>query len=187
VAGATVHRIRRGVFHNNYTCNDTQFGLNTGNYFALDMLPNYTEFTNMFDQYRIVEIEVLITPTFTTADMSIPTGGSVVCPQVMTVLDFNDSTPLTTDADYLQRMDTLKMTIGTVEHRRKFTPRMAALAYAGATSGYTVQPRDSWLDCSYPNIRHYGIKTRVTPAGATGTGWMYRVFHFFTVELKYTL
>jgi len=136
--------------------------------FRLDDLPDYTEFTNLFDQYCILGVQVRITPRASNAVVS--GGASNLGPSVLyAAVDSSDITlPVTLQT--LREYQTLKeFSITTNTNRNwvlKHSPRIAVAAYAGAFTGYTSPPM-TWIDLQSPNIQHYGMKLG-TPAGVAG-------------------
>jgi len=61
--------------------------------FTLDSLPNYTEFTNLFDAYRIVGVSVQFIPIVSGEPNAI-TSSAVIAPYVVTAIDHDDANPI---------------------------------------------------------------------------------------------
>lgn len=131
--------------------------------FALSDLPNYTEFTSLFDQYRIIEVEVRF----------IPYAGNSACgpygyskPDLLVVADYDDATPPATTAGLLQ-YENLQIVHGNAPLTVRVRPHAALAAYSGAFTSY-ANVEHMWMDSGSPNVQHYGVKYSLTQAqGAT--------------------
>lgn len=123
--------------------------------FQLSSLPNYTEFTNLFDKYRIKWVKVTFMPKFSEVDMS--NFATYKAAPLATVIDLDDSSNPTATTDLMQ-YDSYKVTRGNEVHVRSFKPRLAQAAYTGTFTGYTQAPADVWVDCGSPTVQYYGLK-----------------------------
>lgn len=145
-------------------------------YYTLAGLPNYTEFTNLFDQYRIRELAVILTPQMTTSQVG--SGSAGFNTNCLLWVDFDDVTTPANEAEALQRQNLQVLSVDQV-HRFRFTPRIAGAVYSGAFTSYaTVTP---WIDCGSPNVEHYGWKW-VIPSAAEILGYNIQVCA--TVEFR---
>lgn len=124
-------------------------------YTTLQNFDQYTDFAPVFDQYRIVEVEVSFFPRIQTVDGQIVNAGLF-----HSVVDYDDSASLTSVASALDYTNCL-VTPGNKMHRRTFVPHVALAAYAGAFTSYANVDRQ-WIDCSSSTVQHYGIKTAWT-------------------------
>jgi len=136
--------------------------------FRLDDLPDYTEFTSLFDQYVILGVQVRITPRASNAVVS--GGASNLGPQVIYVAKDCSDIVLPADIQTLREYETVREFSVTTMTNRKWTighsPRVAIAGYSGAFSGYT-SPTMTWIDLQSPSVQHYGLKLGV-PAGQAG-------------------
>jgi len=134
--------------------------------FRLDDLPDYAEFTNLFDQFCILGVQIRISPRVSNATVS--TSANTGTQFLYGVLDRSDIT-LPTSMQQLREYQTLKTWTTTTETNRpwtiKMSPRIAVAAYSGAFSGYSA-PGLTWIDAQSPSVQHYGIKLGI-PAGFT--------------------
>lgn len=114
---------------------------------------DYSSYTAIFDQYRILALEVMFTPQANEALITSaqPTG------QYATVIDYDDNTNLGNMAAALNYANCIVCPM-TSSQRRCFKPRVASALYNGSFVGYgnIAAP---WIDCSTSNVVHYGIKT----------------------------
>lgn len=123
--------------------------------FRLNTVSNFAEFTSLYDNYRINKVVVKFVPRSTNnAQGANERGNFYSC------LDFNDDTAFTAStavADILERSN-VRITRSTSVHTRVFTPALSAAAYrAGATFAYSPKFKQ-WVDMTYPDCAHYGLK-----------------------------
>ena len=123
--------------------------------FNLSVYDNYTMFTTMFDQYKIMQVEVWI-ETGTAND---PNLGH---PTLTTCLDFDDNTPPTTFAKLSGRPSSITAPASQGRYY-KFVPHVAVAEYAaGLFTSYGNVPA-TWIDTNSPAVAHYGMKLAVAP------------------------
>lgn len=157
-----VHHFKRTVYYsggiNGSTLGDVYGALQ----FNLSALPAYTEYTALFDQYRINKVKVTFMPRANSADVG-STAGLV---KFFSVIDYDDADAPTNLTDLLQ-YENLKTTRCISDHSRVLAPRFATEVYQSAiATGYSA--RRGWLDCDNPSIQHFGLKWcwQQLPAGA---------------------
>lgn len=125
--------------------------------FTLNQLPNYTEFTQLYDQYKIKGVKVKLVPRYNVADIN-----AQAISQLLTVLDYDDSTSPTAVSDLLQYQN-MKMTMTNKIHQRYLAPRSNRnVAQPGPASPPAASPVKQWIDCGFPTVLHHGIKYAVT-------------------------
>lgn len=111
----------------------------------LSSFPSVSEFTALFDSYRITQMTVQFIPV---AD-----PGSAL----YTVLDYDDSNILVTLASVLE-YDTLHISQTGQLQTRVFTPRVALAAFGSSVFSSFAQRSNVWLDAASPTVPHYGVK-----------------------------
>jgi len=165
----------------------SQFGLAIT--VALNHLPSYQEFTNLFERYKITKLTVKITPQM--GDSYNAATGSAI-PTINSVLDFTDSTPPVSQ-DAVNQYESLQTQLLTVDKpfSRSCCPKPASSMYVSAVnSGYssTSKHDDIWLDCTAPSnaAPHYGMKFWVRNffTGAAGGGIAFRISPFLEFALR---
>ena len=120
--------------------------------FTLNQLPNVTDFTSLYDQYKINGIKFTLIPRHTEVPMNTSVGL-----QVMSVLDFDDDVAPTSINDLCQ-YGNMKQTRGNINHSRYFRPTIRkSVDVAGASPGYQVS-KSEWLDLANTVVKHYGLK-----------------------------
>lgn len=164
-----------------------------GYQFSLVSLPNLTDFTTLFDSYRIKSVKVVITPYSTSVGTTFsgaPNASSDASCLLHYCID-NDGTgtgPTAAEAgiqDLQQRMGyKVKRLIADKPIKITLKPRYAQSAYvSGVSTGYTQGDPTNWIDLSYSTMPHYGIIGVVegfTPNATTATIPL-------RIETKYTL
>jgi len=157
----------------------------------LGALPHYSEFTSLFDCYRITHVKMMFLydqNSSQSVEVAVGVPQVTFIPYLITVNDFDDATPLTALSDYceyenfkVERMDR-PLTIS-------FVPRIASAVYSGgAFTGYSQAPPLAWVDSGSPSVEYYGIKWAVNGniEGGVGTHQLgtYSIFFTFTIQCK---
>jgi len=142
--------------------------------FQLSQLDNLTGFVDIFDQYRIVQIEAWIMPrttiTTTTGNMG----------QLWSVVDYDDANATT--IAFLHEFQNALVAPGYCAHYRKWQPHVAIAAYSGAFTSFANEA-SPWIDCASPNVAHYALKAGVT---VTDAAYVWDMIARFTVEFRNT-
>lgn len=142
---------------------------------TLANLPDATEFTTLFDQYRIVHVDMEFMPTF---NQNVPATSTGYLP-IVTAIDYDDSTTAT----YAQLGEYESAQYNVPEQRfvRSVVPAIAIAAYSGVFTSFANR-RMQWLDCASPSVVHYGLKWAIPQTAATVT--YYQVLSRLTVQFK---
>lgn len=138
--------------------------------FSLNQLPGYSEFTNLYDQYKITKIVVKLIPMMNVNNVQpydgTSAGLSLLNPGLIgSVLDFDDATNLANLTDYLQYQNWRSQpAISSRTHVRVFKPTVKGLDLnAGGSSVASSVGRSGWLDCAASAVPHYGVKVYMDP------------------------
>lgn len=157
--------------------------------FSLSSLPNYTEFQNLFHNYRILKIVFKVVPTFTGNEMvnTYNGGPNWQMSNISTFIDYNDAT-LPTDENTFLQAESLKITRAHRIHTRVFKPAVLAAAYEGITSTAYIPKFGQWIttnggDSSTP---HYGIKMMINNNGSVAmvNFRIYTTYYFQCKDLR---
>lgn len=162
---STTHLFKRS-FHT--TINILKSANTAGcNYFQLDQLPNYSEFVDLFDQYKVNALKYEFVPRFNSIDQASATGG-----EFYTAIDRVSNDPPSSLNEMLE-YQSLRKTPLTRRHVRYFKPGVATAIYAnvddasGSTypfpAGVKLSP---WISTDAEdntaskstNIQHLGLK-----------------------------
>lgn len=134
--------------------------------FALSNVPNYTEFSNLYDAYKIMAVKLEFIPRHTEAVMEPPSLSTTLNSSIHSVLDYDDANTLTALNDYVQ-YESYKNTRGNRTHKRYLVPAMEQSASALGVNTLAVQAKRKWLDTDVPQVAHYGVKVYFEPANVT--------------------
>lgn len=147
--------------------------------FNLSQLDNYTEFTNLFQRFRICAVKLKIIPYYTGNDAN-PTGTIYVMPNIHSVVDYDDSGTPANLAELLQYSNH-KMTRGGKIHGRYIKPAVQTATYETAlTSAYSPKWK-VWLSTDDFATPHYGFKYFIDQSSVA---LVYRVFVKFYIQCK---
>ena len=125
--------------------------------FSLNDLPNYSEFTALYDSYKICAVKVWFVPGCTTGNIDVSTGAPVsaqinfASARCFSAIDYNDSSAPST-INEIREYANCKMSPMVKGHKRYFKPRQI-----DSSNAYNL-PRNIWVDSSVPNRVYYGLK-----------------------------
>jgi hypothetical protein len=132
--------------------------------FSLGTFAGSSEYTSLFDQYRIDMLEVWIVP--------LNAQGTTVFGEFDSAVDLDDSnTPAT--ADTVRSKQGAIQTYSGNGHYHRWRPHVAIAGYTGSFSGFTnVSSR--WIDSASTAVQHYGLKIAL---GATPVAVSYQMHY----------
>lgn len=139
---------------------------------TLTTLANYGEYTGLFDQYWIKEIEAWIEP-------STIGGSNTNNPIWYSAIDLDDGNTPTAAAQVQSKQTAVASSVES-GHYHRFKPHVAVAEYgSGAFTSYGNVP-SGWVDSASPAVAHYGIKIEVpVDPGARTFNFTYRVMVAF--------
>jgi len=126
-------------------------------------LNQFTGFANLFDQFRIAEVQVIFRPFYRDMPMQ---ANTFIVPLLYVVVDYDDTaTPTIAMLQSFQNCNISEYETVSV----CFTPHVAvAGSYGGTFSQYQNEPAP-WYDTATPNATHYGIKSGCQAVGSGQT------------------
>lgn len=137
---------------------DIPFSMN----FRLDQLINYTDITNLADQYRIKYVTVKLYFNSNTAAVS----GSSSLPVVQYIVDHDDASLAGATVNALrEKMGVKFKNFNANRNVVKFSlkPRVAQAVFNnGVSQVYSVPTKSTWINSAYSGVEHYGIKGILT-------------------------
>jgi hypothetical protein len=122
--------------------------------FSLDQLPNYTDFTSLFDHYSIDRVDITLIPGVNPAQVA-------ACP------DFDDAVTPSGLADLLERQSCKVSVLGPNSYQQfrvSLVPRMPIEGAGGA--GPQMAPVGTMVDTSDPSMQYFGMKFWFTPTNS---------------------
>lgn len=126
--------------------------------FALNQLPSVSEFTTLFDKYRITSIDVTFSYWFVASQASgAGVGVNQIWPVLNLFMDDDDAAIPGTKAEVLERMSLQRVAFSPTRQTISvtITPRFIQ-SRAGTSTN--LAPVNTWIDMSTPAVQHYGIK-----------------------------
>lgn len=153
--------------------------------FLLSELPQVGSFTALFDAYKISKVVVKLVPMISQVQQ--PASVALVgtsTEHMNTVIDKDDSTPLSNISDALQ-YETFKQTPGYKYHKRAFVPAVSMQAFktSGTTIGF-VQKKQQWIDIAYTDVEHYGMKGVVQDFGTSNVQMSWKIYVTYYISMK---
>lgn len=150
-------------------------------------LPNYTEFTNLFDEYCIKKVDVYVLPSFTNAGPS--SNYAYTLPYIVHAEDNDDVG--STGSQSLMQYSGAKFTqlLGqlpqiSAKPLRTVHPK-AQVNVATSTGGTGQSIASPWINTSNANVPHYGFKMSLDDSyNGVGAG---TTVHFLNIVCRYHL
>jgi len=122
--------------------------------FNLNSLPDPQDFTNLFQSYKLMKIQINFKPEYTElTDAALVSNAINV--NFNSVIDQTDPNPPTT-VDAVTQFQSCKSTGITKEHKRTFKPTMLTSSQ---------MPCSCFISTQNPTERHYGFKYGIPPTG----------------------
>lgn len=147
------------------TTNDTKNSM----VFKLTDVPNYTEFTSLFDQYALTGVKLTFKFQQTVND-SDPVGSAQYIGKFYCWSDWDDDALPANETEAQQRQY-IKVWEPLGEHSIFIRPKsLSPLYVSGVASGYAPNIKIKYIDVAYSDVPHYAIKFLWTPTpGLTGS------------------
>lgn len=135
--------------------------------FKLDDLPNYTEFTTLFDSYRINKVVLYFSFTGNTNGMY-DTYFRNMLPEMLYCIDDDDDTAPTADTSGWEQLQQYSRSrFIQIGNRGKSTytiviyPSILGMAYNTSITTAYMPIRRRFIDCDNEKVPHYGLKWMV--------------------------
>jgi len=153
--GLKMNMLSTTRMYRNSNINYTVAGWAGANDFRLNALPDFAEFQALFDFYKIWRVDVTFIPKYNTSDYS--SGGSAYgLPTIYICEDRNSATVPATINELMSDSDCIA---------RRFDRPIVKTCYptlpmdgTGSNGIIDLSKRDMWVNTSYPNVIHYGIR-----------------------------
>lgn len=167
-------------------------GWNSTNYsFRLNNIPSYTEFTALFEQYKINAVKLTFIPQWeggldqNNAYIAAATVPYVQTPRMYVLIDKDGDPQISTENLMLENSDTRVIT----NPHKAFSVyvRKPCAQYEVSTSlGFSAaSPKPSpWLDCDNYGVNHYGVGIGCQLDGSVTASMYYRVVATYYMQFK---
>lgn len=130
--------------------------------FSLIDLPNYTEFTSLFDKYSIEQVDFVIENAHNAGFAAVTAGGATsLMPRITYCPDFDDAIPPSTAREINNYQRAKVWTFRGDGSPLKFSikPRVATKIYRDAVAdAFGTGAEGTKLDNLTPDVPHYGLK-----------------------------
>jgi len=121
--------------------------------FSLDQLPSYTDFTALFDTYKINRVVIQFEPRNMTM---VTTSNGTDVPLLHVITDTDDST-IPASVQEMEQYSTYRHVPATHPLTVSISPNVLVMAYKTAvTTAYS--PAKRWIDANDVTTPHYGLK-----------------------------
>lgn len=152
--------------------------------FKLDNVVNPSDFTNLYDMYKINKVVLYLEPTSnqTNAPNAAPTNVSI-----RVVHDYNDANPLTQEDDYLEYSNCKSYRpIRSGAIRITLYPKINnTVENAGGTNAFTSFASNKvWLNIADDEVPHFGIKMFIPANITTVNSTIFKVRAKFHLSFK---
>lgn len=152
--------------------------------FTIGSLPDITDFTTLYDQYRINKIKVEFVPGLSGIDGNpMSTSNLFGLPHLHTVVDYDDANAPST-ASQLMQYPGYRRTRGDRTHKRYFTPAIATEVFRSSLSTSYSPKWKAWCDFASTDVPHYGIKYVADAFANSGNQWQWSVYATFYFSCK---
>lgn len=152
---------------------------------------NYTEFTSLFDYYKINAVKLQMFYSANVHDFTTP---GTTLPMFHIANDFDDAQNVETVPKILERVGVRTVQFDAtnqngIRHYVKPKPALFSSNIDGSgvqgSSVANIPFRDSWFDTASSQIPHYAIKMVYNNQGRTGSSDLGTVTLFFNVEYQF--
>ena len=152
-----VHSFKRKVVLGNVQAyNNAGVGVNAAVAFSFKLsdLPQYTDFTNLFDQYKLTGVKLDFIPFADNISWEVASNGaSIAAPggPLLVSVDMDDATAPASASEMLSRQNVKVIPVG-----RRFQMFLRP-KYGDVANTTTLAPATGFIDCDTPNTPHYGV------------------------------
>lgn len=142
------------VFESSLAGGGSPYRFGAVSYFKLSNVLQSGDLTALYDRYKITGIKVKIIPLSNMAT----TNGQGLIPTMVYHTDYDDALTPTADADVRVKAGAKEVRLDKV--RTIFIKPKIADAILGASAGtaYSVPKNAPYINMSYPDVPHYGLK-----------------------------
>lgn len=126
--------------------------------FRLSNLVNVSDFSNLYDMYRINKIQLMLEPVFT-SNGQFYNNLNVLSKKIRVVHDYNSNNVLTNEDDYLEYSN-CKSYLATRMIKITLYPKInnKVEGNLGADAYTSINSNKVWLDMGATNVPHQGLK-----------------------------
>jgi len=153
-----IHDVWQTAENGNILTSSAGAETDVGRLYNINMIQGISSWLSVFDQYKIKEIEVWITPSSSTQVVSDNF-------RWLTAIDYDDSSTPTFNG-LLQYSNVTDSGRNEAVYRR-FTPHIAVNMNVAGSSIAAKNQKSDWIDSSQPTANHYAIKVSMSSTSTT--------------------
>jgi hypothetical protein len=147
--------------------------------FRLDTVANASEFTNLYDLYKILKVQVFFDYTPDVVPGLTPNASFM--PKLWIKRDYDDTgTPTLLEMAQSNQAKCLRFSDTRTTRMVVLAPRYANEIYRTSVSTAYTSQRGAWIDCNNADVPHFGLKCIAQGLPSQNLG-------AFTVRVKYHL
>jgi hypothetical protein len=152
--------------------------------FQLDQLPQFADYTALFDQYRFTKIVAHVMPRVNVHTLTVQSSaGTTTLSPISVTFDPDDSTTPAAATDVLQ-YPACRTYPGYKTFTYEFKPRAAIAAYGGAFTQFA--DFDGWCDCASDDVEWYAFKVwQYGDAVGQTTHAVWDIFYVIECEFRF--
>lgn len=169
---ATITQVTGNIVHAPY--------LNAERFDGLLNLINYTEFSNLYDQFMLTKVKVEF---FMQVDPTAQTATTAFYPRLYWHRDYDDSTAPASLSDVRERGN-CKSAIMRCDKPITIWCKpnvLQTMYHTGVTSAYAPK-FDTWIDIATPGVPHYGFKYAID--NFTNTAYKFEIVRTFYFKCR---
>lgn len=150
-------------------------------------MPNVTEFTSLFDQYKIkrVKVRMIWSNNVSNGTASAGTLTGNANPIVQVATDLDDGVPPNVNTQLMEREDTKFIAFDTNGPKSySVSPKYAMAASVGGTTASLGAQGSNWVNCSSDTVQWFGTKLWMESQSSAGTQlqtgylWLYFTYEY---------
>lgn len=157
--------------------------------FKLNDLPNYTEFTTLFDAYRFKGVKLEFVPIYNSHEINEGPASALDDRLGMPIMtfarDYDDANAPASEDTLLQYATNRRLQLSTRKSIYIASPRCANLVFKDGITpvGYSEAKSNQWIDSANPDVLHYGLKYYLPTENLSKIVYI-RVYATYYLEFK---
>lgn len=160
-----------------------------GAYYSFASVNGASEFTPLFDQYKILAVKTTFVLQGNSGGQNMDTNSTLgSLPQVFTLIDRNDATTPTSLNSFLENGKVVQHKLSRDRNSCSvyFKPTVLGMAYneAAGTSQNAIEEPSRWYNMVHTNISHYGLKYIISGLGYNNYIDIYHTYYFACKDPK---
>lgn len=153
-----VHAYRRKFLHETVSTSGTGIPVSKGYHFHFSQIPNVTEFTQLYDQFKILNVKVTFRPRYNVSTTESASHGHGSIPSVHYLVDKDSaSQPSNVVNTFLENTSARSLWLSR-PRTVSFKPTVLDQIYESSLSTAYSPRKAPWIDCADTAAQHYGLR-----------------------------